>query len=205
MGGKLPQWAPRVKQRKIRQLYEHDANGIYDDELIDDVGYSLLARCESFITASGVWAGTIFCPECTREFQRDSTNSEILQCTCGWELPWATYYSTIRRKQLVGAEPVLAQFRDYCRSFPGARTAREKVLLIDTLIHGFHLYLKDLKPTRPVAVNLIEGNLGSVVKLLDDLSYGDESTPGTRENFDQWNKNIDVHIDWFAAIRNRER
>ena len=36
----LPRWAPRVPQDKVRRLYETDARGIYDDELIDDVGYT---------------------------------------------------------------------------------------------------------------------------------------------------------------------
>ena len=31
--------------KKIRQFYETDAKGIYDEDLIDDVGYGLLARC----------------------------------------------------------------------------------------------------------------------------------------------------------------
>ena len=47
----LPSWAPRVTQHKIRQLYEDDAKGIRDEDLIEDVGYSLLCRCESFIAA----------------------------------------------------------------------------------------------------------------------------------------------------------
>jgi hypothetical protein len=34
----LPTWAPRVAQNQIRRLYEVDAAGIYDQELIDQVG-----------------------------------------------------------------------------------------------------------------------------------------------------------------------
>ena len=75
------------------------------------------------------------------------------------------------------------------------------MLRIDTLIHGFHLYLKDDKPTRPVAVNLIEGKLGTVVAFLDDLSYGEKSTPGMLENLKNWNRNIDEHKNWFPTIR----
>ena len=36
---RLPAWARRVPQRKIRRLYETDAKGIYDEDLIDEVGY----------------------------------------------------------------------------------------------------------------------------------------------------------------------
>jgi hypothetical protein len=52
MDGRKPDWAPRIAQHKIRQIYEDDARGTHDDELIEDVGYSLLTRCQSFIDAN---------------------------------------------------------------------------------------------------------------------------------------------------------
>jgi hypothetical protein len=60
----LPKWAPRVKPERIRRLYQLDAQGIYDDELIVNVGYSLLARCESFIHAMEAVRGHAGCPLC---------------------------------------------------------------------------------------------------------------------------------------------
>ena len=35
----IPTWAPRVPQGTIRQLYELDAQGIYDEYLLAEVGY----------------------------------------------------------------------------------------------------------------------------------------------------------------------
>jgi len=32
-------WAPRVKPQTLRRLYQTDARGILDEELIDEVGY----------------------------------------------------------------------------------------------------------------------------------------------------------------------
>jgi hypothetical protein len=60
----VPRWAPRVKQHKIRRLYESDALGIYNDELIEEVGYSLLARCQSFLQANQATSGRALCPVC---------------------------------------------------------------------------------------------------------------------------------------------
>ncbi len=186
-----------MPQRKIRRFYESDAKGIYDEDLIDEVGYGLLARCESFITANRARAGEVPCPKCAQPVRRE----EVLRCPCGWELRWADYFKTIQHKQLSGAEPVLEQFRDFVNAFPSARTPQEKVLLIDRLIHGFHLYYKTNGPTRPVAVNLIEGRLGDVVAFLDDLSYGEKSTAGTREKLAEWNKNIEVNRNWYPCRR----
>ncbi|MGI6704943.1 MAG: hypothetical protein ACOX6S_01330 [Clostridia bacterium] len=45
MNHKKPTWAPKVNPNKIRRLYQQDAKGILDDELLDDVGYSLYGSC----------------------------------------------------------------------------------------------------------------------------------------------------------------
>jgi hypothetical protein len=77
------------------------------------------------------------------------------------------------------------------------------VLLIDRLIHGFHWYCKDnvKGPTRPVAVNLIEGRLGEVVAFLDSLTYSNKSTPGVRRNLAEWDRNIEVNRAWYRSRR----
>ncbi len=204
-----PTWAPRVAQREIRRLYETDAKGIYDDVLIDEVGYGLLARCESFIDANEARSGRVRCPCCSSIVEHDH---KLLRCDCGWELTWAEYFKTIQHVQLSGAEPVLDLFRTFVKTFPSARTPQEKTRAIDRLIHGFHGFYKKTsydedpqgRPTRPVAINLIEGRLSEVVAFLDQLTYGDRSTPGTEENYSQWDEKIEVNRDWYSS-RRKER
>jgi predicted RNA-binding Zn-ribbon protein involved in translation (DUF1610 family) len=200
----LPRWARRVPKRKIRQLYETDAQGIYDLELINEVGYALLARCESFITANRAREGELPCPACGETVSRvEMRREEVLHCPCGWTLPWVDYLRTIQHKQLYGAEPVLKLFREYVRDFPRAGTARERMLLIDRLIHGFHWYYHQPElPTRPVAVNLIAGKMRDVVRFLDRLTYGDKSTPGMQEVREEWEGRLDVHPTWFPGRGN---
>ena len=205
----VPRWAPRVTQREIKRLYETDAMGIYDEELIDEVGYGLLVRCESFIAANQATAGRAKCPNCSAVVEHSCRKDEILHCHCGWELTWEEYFSTIKHAQLSGAEPVLSLFRSFVRKFPKARKPRDKMLLIDRLIHGFHGYYRktsydedpDGKPMRPVAINLIEGRLSQVVAFLDLLTYGEDSTEGLRENYSQWNEKIEENRDWYSSRR----
>jgi len=197
----LPTWAPRVTQREIRRLYETDAKGIYDEDLINEVGYGLLARCESFIDAMNATRGKARCPSCSSVVAHSGRKEELLRCNCGWELTWAEYFKTLQHKQLSGADPVLDQFRAFVSAFPAARTPQEKTFLIDRLIHGFHWYWQTNQPTRPVAINLIEGRMGEVVAFLENLSYGEKSTAGTAENFAQWDKNIALNSDWFPSRR----
>jgi hypothetical protein len=192
----LPTWAPRVPQDKIRRLYETDAKGVYDQELIDEVGYALIARCQSFIDANEARAGRARCPQCGVIVPHSGRRDEILRCACGWELAWGEYFCTLQHAQLSGVEPVLAQFRAFVATFPATSTPQAKMLAIDRLIHGFHWLLKTNSPTRPVAINLIEGRLRDVVAFLDRLTYGNQSTPGLRQNYTNWDHLMDVNRDW---------
>ncbi|MCC6443769.1 MAG: hypothetical protein IT210_09990, partial [Armatimonadetes bacterium] len=166
----LPQWSPRVTQQEIRRLYETDAKGIYDEELLDEVGWGLAARCASFLEATEAAAGRAKCPICSAVVAHSGDKAELLRCTCGWELTWDEYFKTIQRKHLSGAEPVREQFGTFLRAFPGAAAPQEKMLLIGRLIHGFLRYFKTDGPPRPVAINLIEGKLDEVVAFLDSLT-----------------------------------
>ncbi|MBI3947583.1 MAG: hypothetical protein HY321_16795 [Armatimonadetes bacterium] len=195
---RLPRWAPRVPQALIRRFYEADAQGICDEDLINEVGYALLARCESFITANRAREGELPCPWCGGTVRGE----EILRCPCGWELPWADYFRTIQHKQLSGAEPVLEQFRSFVARFPPAPALKERVLLIDRLVHGFHVYLRTGGVTRPVAVNLIEGRLSEVVTFLDSLAYGEGGTPGLSATKSEWDEGIRANASWHGR---RER
>jgi hypothetical protein len=192
MGGKIIiQWAPRVKQCLVKHLYELDAQGIYDEELLDEVGWALYARAKSFIDAVKAVNGRARCPSCEAIILHHSTPDEILHCpNCAWELPWRDYFKTIQHKQLSGAQPVIDFFQDFIRQFPKADTSRDKMFLIDQLIHGFHIYFKNADVTRAAAVNLIEGRYHEVVEFLNQLSYGDQSTPGTRETLETWRGKI---------------
>jgi len=184
-------WAPRIRQHLIRRLYESDAHGILDEELLNEVGWGLYARCESFIQAVKAAHGQATCPGCGRIVPHSSVPDEVLRCaSCGWETTWEAYFKSFQHKQLSGAEPVLALFREFMARFPSASSPSDKMLLIDRLIHGFHQSLTG-DPTRTTAVNLIEGNYHEVVEFLDSLTYGDGSTTGTAEMREDWRNKID--------------
>lgn len=59
-----PESSPRVPKEKLRKLYNNDAGGILDEELLDEVGITLYCRCESILTASDAAMGKVHCPSC---------------------------------------------------------------------------------------------------------------------------------------------
>ena len=191
----LPIWTPRVPQIKIKKLYKQLSEGIFDDELLQDVGFSLFIRCTDFIKANKARKGFIECPLCKNEIQYTGDADGRISCSCGWSILWKEYFSTLHRKQLSGAEPVIQQFREYVQKYPHATTNKEKIILIDCLIHGFHIFAKNNTSTRPVAVNLIQGSLSEVITFLDDLSLS-TTIPELQENKLKWKKEVKKAKEW---------
>ncbi|HEY3340809.1 MAG TPA: hypothetical protein VGK81_02280 [Anaerolineae bacterium] len=203
--GIRPTWAGRVKQHMIRQLYENDAQGILDEELINEVGLGLLLRCQSILAATEAHAGRAACPRCAAIIEHHWNKTAVMTCPqCGWQTTWGAYFKTYQDKQLVGGGAVDA-FKSFNEYYPHANTYREKMLLIDQLLHAFHWELTQ-QYSRPAACNLIGGKLSEVVQLLDTLTYGDGSTPESRQEYEAWVAKADK-TDWIRAtlIASRQR
>ncbi len=204
--GTLPTWAPRVKQRLIERLYESDAQGLLDEDLLNEVGWTLVERCQSFIAANQAVHGRAPCPVCGAIVEHHARPEEILRClACGWENSWKNYFHTIQHKQLSGAGEVIALFQDFVDRFPSAREAPQKMLLVDMLIHGWHWNALFRTNTRAACVNLIEGTYHEVVDFLNLLSYGPGSTPGISRQRDEWREQIDYTARLWQDVRRKDQ
>ena len=135
----LPTWSPRLRKAQIARLYKAAGRGLLDEELIDDVGFSLLVRAESILAATEAGEGRVSCPNCKAiVLHGDDGENVLLKCSnCGWECWWKTYHKTIKYKGLNagGMQPFLEEF---VQKFPKARSHSERLILIDTLIHRYH-------------------------------------------------------------------
>lgn len=195
----LPQWAPRVAKQHIAQLYVANAKGILDEELIDEVGIGLLARCESILTVTDASRGNVLCPKCgelagkqkgTSEGQQRST---VLFCEpCYWRLSWKRYKRSYQGKLLIAGvmEPFIEA---YVKHYSKSATYREKMILIDQLIHRFHEEEKENRAGRIGAAALIQGKLKDIVIFLDTLTYGEQSLPETRKVLNDWRKQLEAN------------
>jgi len=180
-------WARRVHRDKICRLYLLDAKGIADEELVNDVGYATYARCESIRIATEAHHGRVACRKCGDVIERAGHDkSELLRCACGWSKTWGEYLTSYQRKQLYGGS-ALADFLAFLERWPSARTYRDKLLAIDTLIHACHLPPR-MPWARPAATNLIEGTASELAVFLDELAYGPQSTAGLDEGRAEWQR-----------------
>ena len=73
--------------------------------------------------------------------------------------------------------------------FMRCRTYSQKILLIDQLIHQFHIDEKTGQEVKSVASKLFEGNKKAVVRFLDELSACD---PDTKQ---AWRRTVATTID----------
>ena len=183
-------WAKKVQPDKIRRLYESDASGLLDDELVEEVGITLYARCESISLVS---RAQVHCPRCRQviEIGRGRAPDERVVCStadCSWETTPGQYHQSWRKRQLNGSN-ALPLFETFLADYERATSAQEKMLLIDALIHGFHYDLKMQVLNRSVANNLIEGSHEQVIEMLDRLTYGPKGTPGMAERQAAWREN----------------
>jgi hypothetical protein len=191
-------WSRRVDPLKIRRLYESDARGMLDRELLDDVGYGIYCRCQDMIEVSEAWRGRVRCWGCGNVLHRRQGklvayaahgptriggNEEMLTCDrCGWQIAWGNY-----RKGLSGQNlgTVVEDMATYVDCWPFARSPQTKLLLIDALIHAFHCWDGDTVGS-PVGATVIRASAEEVLALLDELAYGPGSTRGLAEVRQRW-------------------
>lgn len=187
---KLPVWAHRLRKSEIERLYKSCGRGVLDQDLIDEVGFGLLARCESTLQVAEAMRGRPVCPQCGATVEvRDmwQPNAVAVCSECGWECPWKAYQKTYQRKWLF-AGGMESFVRDFVERFSAARTPGEKLALIDTLIHRFHWETATQAGGRPAACSLIEGKMKDIMPFLDRLSYGDNPPPGIAQTRRDWRR-----------------
>ncbi|MCB0085097.1 MAG: hypothetical protein KDE47_29355, partial [Caldilineaceae bacterium] len=108
---------------------------------------------------------------------------KVLPCAaCGWQVTCGEFYQSYTGKSLLPGS-VVDLFEAYLARFPTAQTPAEKLLLIDWLIHQFHVNQGVAR--MPVGQNVIEGTTEQVRDLIETLAYGPKNTKGLSA-LDQW-------------------
>jgi hypothetical protein len=167
-------WSPKIRQSKVWQLYQNDARGAVDEVLVQDVGLSLLHRCQS------IWLVTerkVECPRCGTVFtlcepESWKTLPGVQTCPmpgCGWETTAEEWHESWRHRELLGTA-AMGTVTTYLHDYPLAKNTKEQMVCIDQLIHAFHISLQTGGLNRSFANNLIEGSHDQVVDFLDRLS-----------------------------------
>jgi hypothetical protein len=182
-------WAERVSRRDIQRLYESDAQGMLDEDLLDQVHFAIHARVlDMFEVREAQQTGRIRCRQCgeyVAQFYRMGARhkSDVLNCAkCGWQTTCGEFYDSYTGRSLLPGSAIKL-FEDYLARFPQATTSSHKLLLIDWLIHQFHVMQGVAR--MPVGQNVIEGTGDQVRELIETLAYGSGSTLGLSSS-EEW-------------------
>jgi hypothetical protein len=199
-------WASRVDPLKVRQLYQSDAQGRLDEDLLPDVGYGIYARRQALLEVSAAWRGRVKCWHCGNIILRQEGQrveyaghgptriggkAEVLTCDRrGWQTTSADYCKSTSRQGLnaTSIEDVLEAFVE---RWPSTRRPHARLILIDSLVHEFHL-CGDSTIGSPVASAVIRATSEAVLALLDELAYGPGSTPGLEETRQRWASHLEA-------------
>jgi hypothetical protein len=157
-------FAPKAPLAWIEQLYRRDALGIEDTQLLDKVGARLYARCRDVLLVS---ESTVVCPDCGAQVLVPwigMPSAHVSACAgCGWTITAGDFHASFEHQDLLGLNARTA-FTEFVAAYPRARGYRERMLLVDRLVHAVHT------SGNWAARNLIEGRASAVLARLDTLS-----------------------------------
>lgn len=171
-------WAPKLPVAKLIRLYKADAAGLHDEELLADVGWRLYERCQGVVLASG---SKVACPACGTEVNIpgfDRPPDSVAVCPCGWQTTAQEFRASVRHQDLLGMMAYKA-FARFVARYPAAHGYRDRLLLVDQLIHATHV------SGNTACRNLFEGRRPRLlVEELDAISAsgtarGPRRVPGT--------------------------
>jgi len=174
-------YAPRVSPGLIIRLYQSDAQGLRDEELADEVGTALFARCEDILAVSQQHRSK--CPLCGRWVEHSTDNSIKMCCSCGFSMSWRDYTKSYKNKGLKGSG-ALPVFERYLQQYAAARQYTDKILAIDSMIHAFHFELQgNNRLCRPAATCVIHSFEAEILRILNALAYSQDSSAGLAEGY----------------------
>ncbi len=183
------QWAERVSRRDIQRLYDSDARGLRDEELLERVHHAIYMRvCDMMEVREAQQFGRVTCRQCREAIPQpyrmgSRYKSAPLTCErCGWSVTCGEFYASYTGKSMLPGS-ALDLFEHYLERFPQARTPTQKLLLIDWLIHQFHVMQGVAR--MPVGQNVIQGTTDQVRELIESLARGPEGTQGLA-SLDAW-------------------
>jgi hypothetical protein len=174
-------WSKKVSRRDLLRLYQGEARGLLDEELLDEIGYMFYIRCVQAKQVKEIMEqGQILCVHCGAILNANTVkvigrpplpkDNLPINCECGYSYTYREYRRSCNAANMPGgrAEPIFEQFM---QKWPACRDEKQKMLLIDWLVHECHVTLMSGERGRSVCMNLLEGTMKQVSDLILKLAY----------------------------------
>jgi hypothetical protein len=162
-------WSEKVSRNKLIRLYQNDAKGLTDVDLLDEVGYTLYARCkQAKETRECLDKGEIICCHCGT-VNKAAGYASLISCPCGYYYTYREYRRSCNANSMPGGRATEI-FYAFAQKWPLCKDEKEKMLLIDWLVHECHVSVMTGGQGRSVCVNLIEGTVTQIKNMLEMLA-----------------------------------
>jgi hypothetical protein len=162
-------WSPKVSIADLKRLYSDDAKMRYNEDLVDEIGWTFYARClqgrDERILAN---ENKLKCHNCGKILTKIS--GQLLKCDCGHYYIFKEYMRSFNRNSMP-SRSATPFFNEFIRKWPTARVYSEKMRLIDWVIHECHLNMFSGVKRGEAGVNLIQGSKKDVRALILTLAY----------------------------------
>ena len=162
-------WGRRLSKNDIYRLYKSEASGLLNEELLDEVGTGFYSRCETIQQVT-----ERLCPSCSEviqgAFDGNDPDRQISCPQCQWISKWKYYHRSYKRDRIHGGR-AYKYFLAYLEEYPVCKTASDKMLAIDRLIHYLHEDIDVERSVTPAAMNLVQGKRNDIREFLEGLAY----------------------------------
>lgn len=160
-------WPCKLDIKKLRRLYQLDANGIQDDLLVDEVGLALYFRCKlGKEDMERMERYIIRCHNCGADIV---AGTDFRQCVCGCQYSFREYRRSYCRNNMPTGSAAKI-FETFILEWEHAKDYSNKMILIDTLLHEFHRSMVSGTINRPVGMNFLDGTRKDVEKIINELA-----------------------------------
>lgn len=161
-------WPDKLNINKLKQLYLLDSKGIQDEVLADEIGLTLYLRCKNGKEDMELLERyMIRCHNCNSVIEG---HDDFRECKCGYQYSYREYRRNYRKNNMPSGAAAKV-FDEYIQNWIRAQGYNSKMILIDKLLHEFHLSLVSGAIHRPVAMNFIDGTREKVTNIINELAY----------------------------------
>lgn len=162
-------WADKVSRNKLVKLYQDEAKGLLDEDLLNEIGYTFYTRCkQARDTRERLEKGEIICHYCGTVHQAASYTA-LISCPCGYYYTYREYRRSCNANNVPGGRAAEI-FRAFSDNWLLCKSVSEKMLLIDRLVHECHVSTMTGVKGRSVCMNLMDGTLTQIKDMLDMLA-----------------------------------
>lgn len=168
-------WCKKVSRSDLFRLYQGEAKGLLDEDLLEDIGLTFYTRCTQAKEARELMEkGHMLCLHCGAVLgvgiERQAVlGNEPVYCECGYSYTYREYRRSCNAVNMPGGRAT-PKFEGFIKEWTLCKDASQKMMQIDRLIHECHVTLMSGAQGRSVCINLIEGSLKQIADLIVKLA-----------------------------------